>query len=230
MNGIHRRTLLALLVTLIASPAFGHSTGELADLLGDRERFFQPFDREVPDFTLIDAEGELHTPADFRGKVVVLHFVYAICPDVCPLHAEKLAEVQDMVNQTPMRELVEFVSITSDPANDTAEVMRTYGPAHGLDPVNWTFLTAPPDQPEDATRRLAEAFGHKFKVTEDGAQVHGVVTHVIDRTGRWRANFHGLRFDPANMVLFLNALTNDSVKPHGRNDLGLRERVKGLFN
>lgn len=230
MNGIQRRALLAALATVIAAPAFGHSTGELADLLGDREQFFQAFDRDVPDFALSDAEGELHTPADFRGKVVVLHFVYASCPDVCPLHAENLAEVQDMVNQTQMRELVEFVSITSDPANDTAEVMRAYGPAHGLDPVNWTFLTVAPGQPEDTTRRLAEAFGHRFKVTEEGAQVHGVVTHVIDRAGRWRANFYGLRFDPANMVLFLSALTNDSARPHGRRDPGLWERVKGLFN
>lgn len=135
-----------------------------------------------------------------------------------------------MVNQTPMRDPVEFVSITTDPAKDTPEVMRAYGPAHGLDAANWTFLTAAPGEPEVATRSLAEAFGHKFKVTEDGAQVHGVVTHVIDRSGRWRANFHGLRFDPANMVLFLNALTNDPATPHGESDPGLWERVKGLFN
>ena len=81
------------------------------------------------------------SPADFHGKVVVLHFVYASCPDFCPLHAEKLAEVQEMVNQTLMKDLVQFVSITSDPANDTPEVMRAYGPAHGIDPVNWVFLT-----------------------------------------------------------------------------------------
>src|SRR3546814_4464075 len=57
-----------------------------------------------------------------------------------------------------------------------------------------------PDQPEDATRLLAEAHGHKFTETEDGYQVHSVVTHVFDREGRWRANFHGLRFEPTNLV------------------------------
>src|SRR3546814_4520189 len=103
------------------------------------------------------------------------------------------SEIQEMVNRTPMKAQVRFVTVTTDPKNDTAEVLRDYGPAHGLDPVNWTFLTTMPDQPEDATRRLAEDYGHKFKKTEEGYQVHGIVTHVIDREGRWRANFHGDR-------------------------------------
>ena len=41
-------------------------------------------------------------------------------------------------------------------------------------------------------------------------QAHGIVTHIIDRDGQWRANFHDLKFSPVNMVLFINALTNDA--------------------
>ncbi len=36
----------------------------------------------------------------------------------------------------------------------------------------------------------------------------GVVTHVIDQQGRMRARFRGLEFDPVNLVIFVNALTN----------------------
>ena len=36
----------------------------------------------------------------------------------------------------------------------------------------------------------------------------GVVTHVIDQQGRMLAKFHGLEFDPVNLVIFVNALTN----------------------
>src|SRR3546814_10938118 len=74
--------------------------------------------------------------------------------------------------QTPMKEQVQFITITTDPENDTPDVLRAYGPVHGLDPVNWAFLTTTPDPPEDATRLLAEAHGHKFTETEDGYQVH----------------------------------------------------------
>src|SRR3546814_15842350 len=92
-----------------------------------------------------------------------------------------------------MKDRWQFVSITTDPANDTPDMLKAYGPAHGLDPANWVFLTAGPDQGEDTTRKLVEAYGHRFMITEDGLQVHGVVTHVIDRGGPWSANFHGLK-------------------------------------
>ena len=196
------------LLALSASMVAAHSLDELEAQLGDREKYFQPIDKEAPDFVLRDAEGRPVSLADLRGKVVVLHFIYTNCPDVCPLHAERVAEIQAMVNQTPMRELVQFVTITTDPEHDTPEVMRTYGPAHGLDPVNWLFLTSGSDRAEDTTRNLAERFGHTFTRTEEGYQMHGVVTHLIDLDGRWQANFHGLEFEPTNLVIYINALTN----------------------
>jgi protein SCO1/2 len=199
---------LAAALAMIA-PAAAHSLDEVDSMLERQETYFQPLDRPAPDFTLRTADGRVVHLADFRGKVVVLHFVYTHCPDVCPLHAEKIADVQAMVNETPMKERVAFITITTDPANDTRDVMREYGSAHGLDPVNWLFLTTTADQPEETTRKLAEAFGHKFSKTPDGLQMHGVVTHVIDKEGRLRANFHGLKFQAINLLTFVNALTND---------------------
>jgi protein SCO1/2 len=181
--------LSAALATTLAATGLAHSLEELQGQLRDREKYFQPVGKEASEFTLEDANGRPVTLQDLRGKVVVLHFIYTSCPDVCPLHAERMAEIQEMVNRTPMRELVQFFTITTDPEHDTPEVMRDYGSAHGLDPANWVFLTTTPDQPEDATRKLAERFGHGFTETEDGYQIHGVVTHVIDREGQWQANF-----------------------------------------
>jgi len=221
--------LIALLLAVAAiPPSAAHSLGELEGMLGDREKYFQPIDRQAPDFTLEDANGRAVALKNLQGKVVVLHFVYTSCPDVCPLHAERIAEIQAMVNQTPMRELVQFVTITTDPERDTPAVMREYGPMHGLDPVNWAFLTSGSNQPEDTTRILAERFGHTFTRTEDGYQIHGVVTHVIDREGRWQANFHGLEFDPTNLVLYVNALTNDHG-PEGHPEPSWWEQIRSLF-
>ena len=160
-----------VLLAASASTIATHSLDELDAQLRDREKYFQPIDQDAPAFTLQDAEGRAVSLQDLRGKVVVLHFIYTSCPDVCPLHAERIAEIQEMVNRTPMRELVQFVTITTDPQRDTPEVMRQYGSAHGLDPVNWVFLTTTPDQPEDATRKLAERFGHGFTETTDGYQI-----------------------------------------------------------
>jgi protein SCO1/2 len=156
----------AALAIALATTGLAHSLEELEGELGDREKYFQPIDQEAPGFALEDASGHAVELEDLRGKVVVLHFVYTSCPDVCPLHAERIAEIQEMANRTPMRDLVQFVTITTDPEHDTPEVMRQYGSAHGLDPVNWLFLTTRPDQPEDATRGLADRFGHGFTKTK----------------------------------------------------------------
>ena len=220
---------LGALVAGFAQGAWAHSLDEVDAMLQGDEKYFQQIDKPTPDFTLRAADGRIVRPADLIGKVVVLHFVYTSCPDVCPLHAEKIAEIQKMVNGTPMKDQVTFVSITTDPKKDTPDLLKGYGSAHGLDPVNWLFLTTTPDQPEDTTRKLAEAFGHKFSLTDDGYQMHGIVTHVIDKEGRWRANFHGMNFAPVNLVTFVNALTNKVERPHHEHDEGWLAKLKRLF-
>lgn len=222
--------VIALGLAMLATrPALAHSLKELETELWNREKYFQPIDKAAPSFSLQDSEGRSISLADYRGKVVVLNFIYASCPDVCPLHSERIAEIQKMANQSAMKSRVQFVSITTDPTNDQPEVLRGYGPAHGLDPVNWVFLTTKPSQPEDTTRKLAEQFGHQFRKEQDGYQTHGIVTHVIDKEGRWRANFHGLKFEPTNLVIFINALMNDIEKPHEEPHPTLWQRMKNWF-
>ncbi|MGT2442993.1 SCO family protein [Ensifer adhaerens] len=222
-------SLVIAAVMALFAPATAHSLEEVDQDLRDREQYFQPVDNEAPAFTLQDADGRVVGLDTLRGKVVVLNFVYTNCPDVCPLHAERIAEIQKMINQTPMKEMVEFVTITTDPKRDAGPVLRDYGKSHGLDPANWVFLTAAPDKPEDTTRKIAEAYGLKFTEGEGGMQMHGVVTHVIDQDGRLRARFHGLKFEPVNLVVFVNALTNRTQQPHGHTEPGLWERLKGLM-
>jgi len=221
--------MLALALTVVGAPAVpAHSLKSLEDDLHKKEFYFQPLDKEAPDFELMDAGSKRFGRRDQRGKVVVLHFIYTNCPDVCPLHADRIAEIQEMINSTPMREHVRFVTITTDPKRDTPEVMREYGVAHGLDPVNWTFLTSGGDRPT-ATRDLVQKFGHKFTEVEGGYQVHSVVTHVIDREGRWRANFHGLKFKPVNLVLYINALVNDVHGAEAVKNRGIYDKIRELF-
>ncbi|MEQ9190966.1 MAG: SCO family protein [Alphaproteobacteria bacterium] len=215
----------------LAMPVSAHHPGDdLDEVMGSREDFFQAVNKPAPPFSLRNARGEEITLDMFSDKVVVLNFVYTNCPDVCPLHAEKLAEVQAMINQSPMKDMVQFISITTDPTSDTPEVLDAYGPTHGLDAANWTFLTTRLGQSEEATRSLAEAFGHRFIKTDDGYQIHSVVTHVIDRQGRWAANFHGLRFESLNLVLYVNGLTNNvSAPPTANPKPGWWERLKNAF-
>ena len=160
-------------------------------------------------FTLRDGEGRVARLADFRGKGLVLNFIYTSCPDGCLLHSEAIASIQEAVNGTPMKDLLRFITVTTDRARDTPPIMRSYGPAHGLDSANRVFLTSGPEKPA-ATRTLAERYGLKFTLGKDGYQLHGVVPHLIDKSGNLRARYHGLKFNRTNMIVHINALTNDT--------------------
>lgn len=221
--------LIALLIG--ASPSSAHHPGaDLDKVMGDKEKFFQQIDTQAPEFKLQDTDGRVVTLTGLGDKVVILNFIYTKCPDVCPLHAEHLSRIQSMVNQTPMKDTVRFITVTTDPVNDTFETLKSYGPAHGLDPVNWSFLTTTAGQQEDTTRKLAAAFGHKFIKTGDSYQVHSVVTHIIDKNGRWAANFHGLRFQPVNMVLYVNGLINNEAGPREKEPRSMWKRIiEGIF-
>jgi len=202
-------TVMAASVSLGATESAGHSLDAVEKQLSERETYVEVVERPAPEFTLKDADGRQISLSDYRGKAVVLWFIYASCPDVCPLHSQVIAGLQEEINGTPMRDLVQFVAITTDPERDTPEVLKEYGPAQGLDPANWVFLTSGPDKPAEATRALAEEYGLKFVPTKDGLQMHGTVTHLINREGVMRARYHGLKFNPTNFIVHLNALTND---------------------
>jgi protein SCO1/2 len=196
----------------ISWPASADSLKDLEAQLFKREKYVEFVSRPAPEFELQDPDGKTVKLGDFRGKkVVVLWFIFASCTEACPLQSDLLGRVQEKVNRTAIRDLVQFISVTTDPARDTPQVLRDYGPSHGLDARNWVFLSSGAERPE-ATRELAErGYGLKFTRTEKGDFVHGVVTHVIDLDGNLRARFHGLKWEQANIIEYINALTK---RPH----------------
>lgn len=218
-----------LMAAAFTAAAEAHSLEDVNQDLSAKENYFQAIDREAPGFDLQDGTGRDVRLSDFTGKVVVLHFIYTNCPDVCPLHAEKIAEIQKMVNISPMKDRVQFISITTDPGFDKGQLLLDYGGYHGLDPVNWIFLTSKPGQPENTTRELAKSYGVEFKIAENGEQIHGVLTSVIDPKGRLRGRFHGMNFSNLNLVIFANALMNVAGENHEQTPSGWWGRLKEMF-
>lgn len=205
--------IIGLVILALSGVTHAHSSvDEVATDIQKTERYLQLVDREPPPFILSDTAGNRVALADFAGKVVVLNFIYARCRDFCPLHSTLLAKVQRQLREASLVEGIQFVSIATDteevPA--TVELMRQHGTQHGLDPANWIFLHRGMQSPADTTVRLAERYGLRFTPTPDGAQMHGVVTHVIDPEGHMRARFHGLKFTPQNLVIYAAALLHGS--------------------
>lgn len=166
--------------------------------------------------------------SDFGDKVVILHFIYANCPDICPLHSQKIGAIQASINDGPMKDLVQFISITTDPVNDTPDLLRDYADRHGLDTSNWVILTKQPHQSDDVTRLLAREYGMEFTMTADSdMMMHGAVTHVVDIGGRFAAKFHGMDFKNVNLILYVSELINNDQ--HRRREPSWWDQLTGVF-
>ena len=86
---------------------------------------------EAPDFTLENQFGDDVSLSDFEGRVVVVAFIYTSCPDVCLIISSNLDYVSQ--NLGDHSNMVEFVSITIDPARDTTSHMLEWASARGYE-------------------------------------------------------------------------------------------------
>jgi protein SCO1/2 len=201
--------VIAVAVFFVAHPSMlaAHSTEQVLKELQQQVPYLQLTDHAAPGFVLEDVDGHKVTLDELKGNVLVLNFTYTRCTDACPLHMTLIGQVQDQVNGTLMRDHVRFVTIATDtePAAETATIMRTYGKAHGLDSANWTILHGGSAKPGTGID-VAKAYGLEFTPTPNGQQMHGVVTHVIDANGVLRARFHGLKFPALTVTSFINTL------------------------
>jgi protein SCO1/2 len=135
-------------------------------------------------FTLIDQAGKTVSLSDFRGRVVVVDFIYTRCPlpDVCPRLSANFASVSKKLRD------VEFLSITIDPQHDTPEVLAEY--AHRWQAgESWRFLTGTAEQIQE----VAGLFGLIYW-PEEGSITHTVATAVIDKNGTLAARIDGASY------------------------------------
>lgn len=80
----------------------------------------------LPDLQLdlVAAGGKTVTEKDFAGKIVMMFFGYASCPDICPTTMAQLSQV--MVNLGEQAEQVRIVFVSVDPHRDTPEILQAY--------------------------------------------------------------------------------------------------------
>lgn len=150
----------------------------------------------VPDFALYDQSGRVVQSARFRGKQIVLNFIFTRCPvaNMCPASTAKMMYVQRLAREAGVTNL-ELVSITLDPTFDTPGVLREYADVRGIDTSNFSFLTGP----ENAIKDLLTQFGVIAEL--DGELIkHTLTTLLIDANGRIAHRADGSIWEPAEFV------------------------------
>jgi protein SCO1/2 len=87
----------------------------------------------VPDFHLLNQSGRTIHLAQFRGKVLLLTFIYTRCtlPDFCLRMSRNVADIDQALAEDPkLYGETHLLSVSFDPAYDTPKVLRSYGGAY----------------------------------------------------------------------------------------------------
>ncbi len=156
----------------------------------------------APDFHLTDQSDVPIALSQFKGKPVVLTFLYTHCRDVCPLVAEKLHTVMQNLGSDAQR--VGVLAVSTDPKGDTPQAAVNFSKIHGMQNY-WHYLIG--------THNALAPVWSAYNVDAEPADSSGSVTHtsaiyVIDKQGRERV-FFGDDFTPDELTADLKILLGE---------------------
>ena len=158
---------------------------------------------EVPNYTLRNQDDREIRIHNYRGKVLLLTFIYTRCPipEYCTLMSNNFAQIErELGRDSELYAKTHLLSISIDPAYDTPKVLRSYGAAHTERYQNetfahWEFAAGSADQVKD----IATYFGLTYFPEKDQI-IHGLRTVIVNPDGKVAKIISGNDWKPDDVV------------------------------
>jgi len=158
-----------------------------------------PARSELPEFSLLDQDGQMIGRDVFEGQWDLLFFGFTQCPDICPLTLQILADAQRQLADAGQEPLPRIVLVSVDPERDTPDVVGQYVGHFGDGSLGITGSI-------DELRKLTDDLGIYFEKSESEEEnysvAHSAVVLLIDPDGR----FHSLFGTPHKAENFVHDL------------------------
>lgn len=136
----------------------------------------------APPIRLTDARGGTFDSTALRGRPYAVTFLYANCPDVCPLIAEELRQALARLGPAAGRVAVAAVSV--DPRGDTRENVLAFLERHH-EPASFHYLIGSKRELEPTWK----AYYAAPEIHGDPDSSHSAVVWLVDRRGRLAGKF-----------------------------------------
>ncbi len=142
--------------------------------------------RAIGDFTLLDRTGKPVRLADYRGKPLLVSFIYTGCFEVCPTTTKNLQTAVTRTVAVIGTNRFNVVSIGFNQPFDSPSAMKAFATQNGINFPNWEFLSPAAAIVDDLTK----SFGFSYAPTPAGFD-HIVQVTLVDADGRIYRQIYG---------------------------------------
>ena len=224
---MNRRAGLALLCAMLAAPIAAAQEDiappsglDPASALRDSQA---AIGRAVGEHLLLDRRERPVRLTDYRGKPVLVSFIYTGCYKVCPTTTRSLSVAVAQLAQVFGADRFNVVSVGFNQPFDSPTAMRAFAAQMGIEASNWDFLSPTPG----AVEALLSDFGFRYVETPAGID-HVLTVSVLDAQGRIYAQVYGERLSRDQLGEPLRRLLNDAPLQPGTSLAEMVERVRIL--
>jgi protein SCO1 len=173
-----------------------------------RRRFAPPAMVTVPDWNLLDQNGNRFGKKDLVGKIVIMDFFFTSCPSICPKLTQAMKDVYERFKNKEKD--VHFIGISVDPKKDTPAVLKNFMKENGVQHENWHCLTGTKKEIyEVVVEKMRVHLGEKQAI--DGVDDLYDIPHLahlalFDKNGDLRGLFNTENIELASLVRAANFL------------------------
>ena len=147
----------------------------------------------APQFRLRDQDGKPVSMAQYRGRTVVMTFIYSTCKDTCPGQVQSIRGALDKLGRD-----VPVLAVSVDPPNDTrASARRFLLEQHVTGRVRFVL---------GSERELAPVWKGYGIAPQRGSLDHSAWVVVVDGSGRQRIGFPHSQLTPEGLASDLRRL------------------------
>ncbi len=183
------RRLFGVLVALTLAGAHPPALADGALDAGEAWKASQAVLGQRPaDYTLLDRDGQPVRLSAFRGKPLLVSFIYTGCFQVCPASTRALHGAVEALQGRYGAERFNVVSIGFNQPADSPQALKAFAAQQRIDIAQWEFLSPSPRIVDALTRD----FGFSFRATPAGFD-HLLQVSLLDADGRIVRQVYGDR-------------------------------------
>lgn len=135
--------------------------------------------RQIGEHILRDRQGRPTPLSSFRGKPLLVSFIYTGCFQICPATTRSLQEAVMDLQKSLGASQFNIVSIGFNQPADSPQALKAFATQYGITAPNWDFLSPP----GAIVPELTADFGFAYAETPAGFD-HVLQVSVLDAEGR----------------------------------------------